>query len=336
MKKAIAFVTSLMIITALSACGSTTSETANNDSDKTSDESMPMDSVDEEEDYEGATSDVEEKANNMQKKGSTDKTDDNDYPKIEELEWNVDEIISDGERNVFMSVKNNSKYPINSIEISFSEKKDITEEQKQAFFDELKRCTGATDEEIEDIKSSTREISMYSKSEQLIMPEDSISNANMYYYTGYIYMKSFEQFQYVDPDIAQIEYIDDDLIKKVYYDFKSAKYSMDSKTKEIKKWIDPKIGATLPKLDDVYIDVVSDLDNYLWFNVRGVKFDIYKSYLEKCKDTGYNDEKWSTDEYYIAENSEGYSLSLEYDEDKTEMEIILSKYENDESSEVDE
>ncbi len=49
MKKAIAFVTSLMMIMALSACGSITSETANIDSEKTADESTPMDSVSDEE-----------------------------------------------------------------------------------------------------------------------------------------------------------------------------------------------------------------------------------------------------------------------------------------------
>lgn len=60
MKKAIAFVTSLMIIMALSACGSTTSETANNDSDKTSDESMVANSSDEEEEAEDETADEED------------------------------------------------------------------------------------------------------------------------------------------------------------------------------------------------------------------------------------------------------------------------------------
>ncbi|WP_044975940.1 hypothetical protein [Ruminococcus sp. HUN007] len=59
MKKAIALVTSLMIIMALSSCGPTTSETVNNDSEKTSDESVPMNSVDAEESEED-TADVKE------------------------------------------------------------------------------------------------------------------------------------------------------------------------------------------------------------------------------------------------------------------------------------
>ena len=60
MKKVIAFVTSLMIVMALSACGPTTSETANNDSDKTSDESMVANSSDEEEEAEDETADEED------------------------------------------------------------------------------------------------------------------------------------------------------------------------------------------------------------------------------------------------------------------------------------
>ena len=49
MKKAIAFVTSLMIVMALSACGPTPSETVKNDSEKTTKESVPVNSVDDEE-----------------------------------------------------------------------------------------------------------------------------------------------------------------------------------------------------------------------------------------------------------------------------------------------
>ena len=76
MKKVIAFVTSLMIVMALSACGPTTSETANNDSDKTSDESMVANSSDEEEEAEDETADEEnndEKVSESKKK-KTDNT----------------------------------------------------------------------------------------------------------------------------------------------------------------------------------------------------------------------------------------------------------------------
>ena len=73
------------------------------------------------------------------------KTDKVDYPVIEDIVWSVEELIDDGERTVLMSVKNNSNYPIRSFRLSFSEKKDISEEQKSTFFEELKNMTGATE-----------------------------------------------------------------------------------------------------------------------------------------------------------------------------------------------
>ena len=149
-------------------------------------------------------------------------------PKIEEIDWSVDEGVVDGERTVVLSLTNNSKLALAGFEISFIEKDDITDEQKDAFFKDVKKTLDASDDDMDEIKE--REISMHAETGRVVLPGDTISNINCYYYDGYFYMKDMSHYELVTPDIAQISYVDGDLIRKEYYDFRSQKYSMDEDT----------------------------------------------------------------------------------------------------------
>lgn len=90
---------------------------------------------------------------------------------IKDIAWNVDEGIVDGERCVLLDYTNNTNYTITSFELTFKEKKNITEEEKSKLYSEVKESCGLTDE----YKNSS--ISMYTDSNQVVNKKESISNA---------------------------------------------------------------------------------------------------------------------------------------------------------------
>ena len=52
---------------------------------------------------------------------------------IEDIAWNIDEGIVDGDRYVLLSYTNNTEYTITDFKITFKEKAGITEEEKSDF-----------------------------------------------------------------------------------------------------------------------------------------------------------------------------------------------------------
>ena len=57
--------------------------------------------------------------------------------KIEELNYQVNVEVDNGERYVMMKLTNNSKYVITNFELTYKAKKDVTNEQKNKFYDEI-------------------------------------------------------------------------------------------------------------------------------------------------------------------------------------------------------
>ena len=56
---------------------------------------------------------------------------DSETVKIEDIDWNVGEGIIDGDRHIVMNYVNNSKLDIVYFGLDYTEKEEITEEEKQ-------------------------------------------------------------------------------------------------------------------------------------------------------------------------------------------------------------
>ena len=99
---------------------------------------------------------------------------------ITDISWNVDEGIVDGDRYVLLNYTNNTQYTITSLEITFKEKTDITEDEKETFYSDIQQKFEVGDEDMETIKS--RPISMHAETDRVVNPGESVSNINCYYY----------------------------------------------------------------------------------------------------------------------------------------------------------
>ncbi len=255
-----------------------------------------------------------------------------DHPVIEDIIWSVENHPERGANSVWMTVKNESDYIIRSFRLTFSEKKDITEEQKSAFFEEYKKFTWSSDEYIEELKKTTSRIEMYAESKTLLTKGEMVSYVDLFYFTRNVYMRSYDNYQLVEPDTAEIKYIDGEIMKKVYYDFKSGKYNMDSETEPVIKWVDYEIAERLPKIDAICLDWIryDESNNDLCFEIEGMTFENYIEYVEMCKEKGFVNviseyRGKDDDSNFLARDSEDYYLKIDYNKNRKEIAIMLYK-----------
>lgn len=122
--------------------------------------------------------------------------------KIDDIAWNVDQGIVDGEKYVLLDYTNNSKYTVTDFEMTFKEKGSVTEEDKENFYNEIKDKFSMSDDDISELKQ--RDISMHAETEKIVEPGESAKNINCYYYSGIYYLKDINHFNLVEPDVATI------------------------------------------------------------------------------------------------------------------------------------
>lgn len=241
--------------------------------------------------------------------------------KIEDIAWNVDQGIIDGERYILLDYTNNSEYTISGFEITFKEKTGVTDEEKENFFADVKEKFELSDDDLTELKEES--ISMRAETEKIVNPGESAKDVNCSYYSGYYYVKDVDHYNLVEPDIATIEYIDDNKIYTTYYDFASEKYSVDDETEVAFQWSKTDLGNKIPKPEVKVVEVGSDDEGTFMFDAYGVSLDLFETYVEQCRDLGYTLEVSSYDGSYSASNAEGYNIDLYYENDDDEMSVTV-------------
>lgn len=232
---------------------------------------------------------------------------------IKDIAWDVDEGIVDGTRCVLFSYTNNSHYTITDFEITFKEKSDITEEDKQTFYSDIQEKFEASDEEIEELKEYP--ISMHAETEKIVNAGESVTNVNCYYYTGYYCLEDINHYLLVEPDIATIKYVHEGNIYTVYYDYNSGKYSAESETVVAYQWSQTELGSKIPKPSVEIVQSSLDTEEYFTFDAYGMSLELFNAYVEECKDMGYTVDPSSHEGFYSANDSAGYNIYLSYNKD---------------------
>ena len=223
--------------------------------------------------------------------------------KIEDIAWSVEEEIVEGEREVVFSYTNNTKYTIGDMEIKFTLKDGITDEELKVF-DTCKEEHNIADDKIKDIY-----ISGYSH--KFAEPKETVGGSPCEI-NGYINVESMAQYEVMQPDMATIVYVDNDKAYNIYYDFKSQKYSWgDENGIEIYKWAEGELSTIIPQPNVPSVSC-SESSTSLGFTSYGASKDQFKEYVQACKEKGFTSDPSNGETYYNAKNSEGYKLSIHY------------------------
>ena len=123
----------------------------------------------------------EKDTHNKETKGNEPQT-----VKIDEVDWNIDENIVDEKRCVVLDYTNNSNCTIVDFELSFKAKNDITDKEKEKFYQDIQKSFEFSDDDMSELKE--KEISMSTGSERVVNPGESVDKARCYYYSGYYYL----------------------------------------------------------------------------------------------------------------------------------------------------
>lgn len=97
-----------------------------------------------------------------------------------------------------------TSYTIASLEITFKERADITEDEKEAFYLDLQEEFSANDDEMKQVKRES--ISMYTESKIVCNAGENVASVQCFYYRGYFSVKNIDHYKLVEPDIATMEH----------------------------------------------------------------------------------------------------------------------------------
>lgn len=232
------------------------------------------------------------------------------YPKIDQLDWRVDTGVVDENRRVLIEYTNNSDYTIVELDLTFTQKSGVTEEQRQEELDRTKELLSLSDDDVSEVKDSP--LSAYVNSVVLTRPGDTSTKQPCYYYGGIFYMQDISFYNLLTPDIATIKYIDDDMIHTVSYDFKSKNYTEDTDTTPAKQTSNNALLENVPMISSDYVEV-DDYDNVVRVTSYGIASSDYEQYIKKLEDIGYElDVEYYNTKRYI-DHSTQKQVELTYD-----------------------
>ena len=98
------------------------------------------------------------------------------------IDWKVKQGIVDGDRYALLDYTNNTPYTITHFELTFEEKDDLKDEDKEKFYKHIKDVVNADDEGMEEIKN--KKIEFYAKSNRIV---NKISRIFLAYFLQVLY-----------------------------------------------------------------------------------------------------------------------------------------------------
>lgn len=92
-------------------------------------------------------------------------------------------------------------------------------------------------------------------------------------------------------------------------------------------WSDLELGEVLPSPGEkITGEIQINDDKSLQVVVAKVSADDFSAYIEKCEESGFDLNAYSNDDYYSADNSSGYGVSIDHDTKEKTMIISVNAY----------
>lgn len=105
-----------------------------------------------------------------------------------------------------------------------------------------------------------------------------------------------------------------------------------SDKKAVYTWPDSVLASMIPQPDSKNGRVIMENEDYFSIDIYKVSKEYFKGYVEECKNSGFTENYMKYDNSYSADNKDGYSLWLTYDEKEKTLNIRLSSDIPEESS----
>ncbi len=232
-----------------------------------------------------------------------------DAIKAEDIELTVEDGFWYDERQPVMTYTNNSDFDIITVDIEWSQKEDMTDEQRSTVFAEFMDSDFYTEDDFKEFV-----ISAYK--DQLVAPGETSMEAAVYLNrTGYN-LENSDDFALFEPSIMKVAYLGGDGKAYLeYIDYKTGKTKDASKGgKDVSKWSDSDLAKRLPEIEAPVRIVTTDDEDSFWFETLGVTLDDFNAYVEKLKEKGFNQVDYEDDDEFRAHDKDGYEATVSFDE----------------------
>lgn len=256
-----------------------------------------------------------------------------DLPKgisMDELAWVAEGGIREGKRFLLLSLENRSPYTVLNFKITFQEKSGLSEEQKNAYFTDMKEEMRIDENDPDSmdlfVRMKKEKITISGEIKQLLHTGERAEAVRCIYQNRYNYVQKGYQIELVDPDIATVRYLDGDQICTVYYDFANKKYTKENKTIPAVSWAVKGAKDMLPQPEAEVILVDDDSNDSFSCDIYGQTEEQYIAYVEACKAAGFNKYLIEYDDYFSADNADGNDLTVSYDAGSRIVGVMLWIY----------
>lgn len=220
-----------------------------------------------------------------------------DAIKIDDIKLNVEAGLDGRTRRAMFSYTNNSDYTVVSVELDLVFPEDIDTTELEEPFDYILE----QDVSMEDLLESTM------RCEKGFAAEPGETSRECTFDVYAYYVNNVEQYELMEPDMMVIRFLHNGLIYEEVYDYRSESYNLSSDTIDPEQWGEGDLSEAVPRPEDGYVIDTSEDDSRFTFEVSGLDPDAYSSYIDACKEAGYNVEVVETDGVYYADNEDGLS-----------------------------
>lgn len=230
-----------------------------------------------------------------------------DSIKAKDIELTVEEGFWYDERQPVMTFVNNSDFDVITVDVEFSQKADVTDEQRAAVFAEYLEDDFYADEDFTDYVIS-------SYKEQLVASGETSLEAQVCLNHSGRTLSNIEYFDLFEPSMMKVAYLGGDgKVYLEYIDFKTGKTKDASKGgKDAVMWSDSDLAKRMPKIDAPLCIVTSDDEDDFWFETLGMTVEDFDGYVEKLKSMGYDQIDWEDDDEFRAHDKDGYEASATF------------------------
>lgn len=235
---------------------------------------------------------------------------------LSKVETSVVSAPVDDQRQDVMSFTNGTDVTIVSVELKYRQKNDVTDEQRQAAFADLRQAVSMIeDSDYEELKTEPLECTS-----SLIVKPGATGENGQCVIGGWKAIGDFTSL--MEPDTMSVAYLKGaNEIGKATYDFVNKKTTLDKNEAKANQWGDDKLTKTLPTPESTIIGG-SVSDTSVGYSVYGTTHDQFLAYVEQCKSKGYAVDS-SGDNYASMKGSDGSDLSVSYFPNDEKMTINL-------------
>lgn len=227
---------------------------------------------------------------------------------IDDIDWYVEEDVIDDVDALSFCYTNNTEYVIADVEMIFTQKEDVTDEDREVWSD-LQEDLSLSDDDM-----TSAYVLGYNR--KIADPGETVEGSLCVLNGSYYQLTTTEQLDITEASAVTIVYIDDGTMYYAYYDYTVGAFTTLSESAvDLYVWSENEIAELLPQPEFDIVQVTTDEEDYVYFTAYGVSLDAYTDYVNSCKASGFiEDVSYSSETRYQACNSDGYVLYAGYND----------------------